>query len=74
MDPRTQRDCIDLQTNHWDMQMNQLVSVYLDYRSRDSGNGMPLSAPTVLNENENPSLNTAPVLSNIELVDTFCRP
>ncbi|KAG2338068.1 hypothetical protein BDR05DRAFT_855938, partial [Suillus weaverae] len=41
VDPRTRRDRIDLQTNHWDMQMNQLVSVYLDYQSHDSGDGMP---------------------------------
>jgi hypothetical protein len=49
--------------------MNELVHAYLEYRSRDSGDGLP----TVLNENDSPSLNTAPALSNIELVDTFCR-
>lgn len=69
VDPRTRRDRTDLQTNHWDMQMNELVHAYLEYRSRDSGDGLP----TVLNENDSPSLNTAPALSNIELVDTFCR-
>ncbi|KAG1735691.1 uncharacterized protein EDB91DRAFT_1083603 [Suillus paluster] len=49
------------------MQMNELIHAYLDYQSRDSGDGIP----TVSNENDNPSLNTALVLSNIELVDTF---
>ncbi|KAG1781182.1 hypothetical protein EV702DRAFT_1177492 [Suillus placidus] len=67
VDPRTQCDRTDLQTNHWDMQMNELVHAYLEYRSRDSGDGIP----TVLNENDSPSLNTAPALCNIELVDTF---
>ncbi|KAG2130280.1 uncharacterized protein EDB93DRAFT_1094973 [Suillus bovinus] len=49
MDPRTQHDCIELQTSHWDMQMNQLVNAYLDYRSRDSGDGMP-SLPSYPNK------------------------
>jgi hypothetical protein len=50
--------------------MDQLVDAYLDYRSRDSGDGIPLFAPAV--SNKDPSLSTAPVLTNVELVDTFC--
>lgn len=71
MDPRTRHDHIKLQNNHWDMQMDKLVNAYLDYQSRDSGDGMPSSGSVV--SNEDPSLNAVPVLSNIELVDTFCR-
>lgn len=47
--------------------MDRLVDAYLDYRSRDSGDGMPLLTPA-----EPPLNNICPGLSNIELVDTFC--
>ncbi|KAG1895733.1 uncharacterized protein F5891DRAFT_932428, partial [Suillus fuscotomentosus] len=39
--PRTRHDRIELQNNHWDMQMDKFVNAYLDYQSRDSGDGMP---------------------------------
>ncbi|KAG1837074.1 hypothetical protein C8R48DRAFT_582763, partial [Suillus tomentosus] len=71
VDPKTRHDRIELQTSHWDMQMDWLVNAYLDYRSRDSGNGIPSLASVV--SNEDPSLNAVPVLTNIELIDTFFR-
>jgi hypothetical protein len=36
------RDRIELQTEHWTVQMPWLVNAYLQYRSRDSGDGFPL--------------------------------
>ncbi|KAG1848222.1 hypothetical protein F4604DRAFT_1594049 [Suillus subluteus] len=41
VDPCTRRDRIDVQTANWNLQMEHLVSAYLDYRTRDCGNGMP---------------------------------
>ena len=32
MDTRDHRDCIELQTDHWDAQMPHLVEAYLEFR------------------------------------------
>ncbi|KAI5997581.1 hypothetical protein EDD15DRAFT_2162612 [Pisolithus albus] len=40
-DSRTWHDHIELQTEHWRLQMEQLVNAYLDYRYRDTGDGLP---------------------------------
>ncbi|KAG2152785.1 hypothetical protein DEU56DRAFT_868810 [Suillus clintonianus] len=41
VDLRTRQDRTENQTDQWDLQLDQLVDAYLDYRSRDSGDGMP---------------------------------
>ncbi|KAG1724147.1 uncharacterized protein EDB91DRAFT_1239995 [Suillus paluster] len=41
VDPRTCRDRIELQSEQWHSQIDQLVDAYLDYRLRDHGDGMP---------------------------------
>ncbi|KAG1884166.1 hypothetical protein F4604DRAFT_1920017 [Suillus subluteus] len=33
MDPRTRTDHIEVQNEHWDIQMDRLVEVYLNYRA-----------------------------------------
>lgn len=68
VDPRTRKDRIDIQNANWTAQMECLVKAYLDFRTRDRGDGMP-SAP---NEDE-PVLDHLDTLTlqNIELVDIF---
>jgi len=51
------------------MQMDRLVHAYLDYRSRDAGEGMP--TPGAAHDASGAS-GDYPVLDNIELVDIFC--
>ncbi|KAG1845226.1 hypothetical protein C8R48DRAFT_583257, partial [Suillus tomentosus] len=41
VDLRTRQDRTENQTEHWHLQLDLLVNAYLDYRSRDSGDGMP---------------------------------
>ncbi|KAG1770316.1 hypothetical protein EV702DRAFT_1249639 [Suillus placidus] len=41
VDSRTRNDHIELQTEQWSSQIDQLVKAYLDYRLRDHGDGMP---------------------------------
>ncbi|KAG1843989.1 hypothetical protein C8R48DRAFT_618306 [Suillus tomentosus] len=40
--------CINTQTAHWGLQIDRLVDAYLNYRSRDSGDGMPDISDQVL--------------------------
>ncbi|KIK20392.1 hypothetical protein PISMIDRAFT_105862 [Pisolithus microcarpus 441] len=42
-DSRTRRDRVELQTEHWTLQMDRLVDAYLDYSSRDTGDGLPVA-------------------------------
>ncbi|KAI5990639.1 hypothetical protein EDD15DRAFT_2388750 [Pisolithus albus] len=41
-DSRTRRDRVELQTEHWTLQMDRLADAYLDYSSRDMGDGLPV--------------------------------
>ncbi|KAG1763988.1 hypothetical protein EV702DRAFT_1051527 [Suillus placidus] len=41
VDPRTRTDRIESESHHWDVQIDLLVEAYLDYRHRNSGDGMP---------------------------------
>ncbi|KAG1746180.1 hypothetical protein EDB19DRAFT_1620207, partial [Suillus lakei] len=41
VDPHTRHDCIEVQTKHWNTQIDRLVNEYLDYCDRDRGDGMP---------------------------------
>lgn len=70
VDPRTRKDCIDVQNANWNIQMERLVNAYLDYRAWDCGDGMPSAS----NEDE-PMSNNADGLSlqNIELIDVFSK-
>lgn len=67
MDPRTRHDRIEIQTGHWDNQLDVLVDTYLDYRARDEGNGMPSIPDTAIMSDGLNSLS----LADIELVDIF---
>ncbi|KAG2337880.1 hypothetical protein BDR05DRAFT_857660, partial [Suillus weaverae] len=67
VDSHTHTDGIEVQNEHWGVQIEQLVSVYLDYRIQDSCNGMPSILPpgeTTLNSD-------CVSLKNIKLVDIF---
>ncbi|KAG2136551.1 uncharacterized protein EDB93DRAFT_1091557 [Suillus bovinus] len=46
VDSRTHTDRIGLQNEHWGVQIEHLVSTYLDYRTQDGGNGMPSFLPS----------------------------
>ena len=67
IDSRTCTDCVELQTNQWTAQLNNLVDAYLEYRAHDSSNGMPAATPAA-------PVNGAAsfMLADIELVDMFC--
>ncbi|KAH7904543.1 hypothetical protein BJ138DRAFT_1019008 [Hygrophoropsis aurantiaca] len=68
VDPRVRRDRIELQNEHWGLQMDRLVAAYLDYRMCDSGDGMPV--PSTL---DTTTVGTeCPALADMELVDLFC--
>lgn len=69
VDTRDRRDRVELQANQWDCQMPRLVEAYLDYRSRDLGEGFPTDVPHEVNqEHADPS----GTISDVELVDLFC--
>ncbi|KAI9574341.1 hypothetical protein HD554DRAFT_2034472 [Boletus coccyginus] len=68
-DDRDCRDRIELQSDQWSMQMPQLVSTYLEYRSHDTGDGFPPES------NEAGELPPPFTLNDIELIDLFgCSP
>ncbi|KAG2121295.1 hypothetical protein DEU56DRAFT_746730 [Suillus clintonianus] len=67
VDSCTHTDRIEVQNEHWGAQIEWLVNVYLDYRSQDGGDGMPIFLPSI-----KPILNGYCVsLKNIQLVDIF---
>ncbi|KIK33049.1 hypothetical protein CY34DRAFT_38119, partial [Suillus luteus UH-Slu-Lm8-n1] len=70
-DHRIRRDRIEDQMVHWNLQIDRLVAAYLEYRSRDSGDGMPILGDIA----DGPLLDTTDCLSidDIELVDIFKR-
>ena len=69
MDLHTHTDRIEVQNEHWGVQIEQLVSVYLNYRTQDGGDGMPSFPPS-----DEPILDGDCVsLKNIELVDIFSK-
>lgn len=69
VDARDRRDRLELQAGQWEHQMPRLVEAYLDYRSRDSGEGYPTVIPNeVVQEQMDPSR----TIHEIELVDLFC--
>ncbi|KAH7904735.1 hypothetical protein BJ138DRAFT_1106572 [Hygrophoropsis aurantiaca] len=69
VDPRVRRDRIEIQTQHWDLQIDRLVTAYLDYRARDAGDGMP----SISELEDTQDSNECPALAHIELVDIFSR-
>ncbi|RDB19588.1 hypothetical protein Hypma_013286 [Hypsizygus marmoreus] len=62
VDHRTRRDRIEIQTGHWELQMDRLVQAFLDFRLRDGGEGTPISPGNLTN-----------VVYDIEVVDSFFR-
>ncbi|KAG8220663.1 hypothetical protein J3R82DRAFT_2945 [Butyriboletus roseoflavus] len=69
VDPHTHADCVETQSHHWNTQMDCLVSAYLDYQSRDSGDGMPSEVDPLappMGEGDGS-------IVGIELVDMFNR-
>ncbi|KAG0706446.1 hypothetical protein DFH29DRAFT_872226 [Suillus ampliporus] len=74
LDPRTRHDCIEVQTEHWNTQIDHLVNEYLDYRDRDRGDGMP-RIPEILEDVIISDGSHCLSLADIELVDIFgCSP
>lgn len=67
VDPRTRHDRIEVQTEHWNTQIDRLVNEYLDYHDRDRGDGMPSipEIPEIIDGSHCLSL------ADIELVDIF---
>ena len=72
VDPCTWQDCTENRTTQWDLQLDLLVDAYLDYRSRDSGDGWPNVEETPSMEPPSDSSPQAGVsLIDIELIDLF---
>jgi hypothetical protein len=69
VDSRLRSDRVEIQTSQWALQMDRLVDAYLEYRSQDPGDGIPIPPPSVPPSEDTP--NAALVLSDIELVDMF---
>ncbi|KAG1743588.1 uncharacterized protein EDB91DRAFT_1010800, partial [Suillus paluster] len=68
VDPRTRHDRIEVQTGHWNIQLDRLVDVYIDYRDRNwQGDGVPSIPDGVINPDGSHCIS----LANIELVDLF---
>ena len=61
-DTRDRADCIELRTKEWMAQLPHLVDAYLDYRARDSGNGLP----DIDSQREHSGS-----IENVELIDMF---
>ncbi|KAI6037264.1 hypothetical protein PISMIDRAFT_105553 [Pisolithus microcarpus 441] len=61
-DSRTWHNHVELQTEHWMLQMDHLVDAYLDYSSRNTGDGL-----LVAGELEDHTQ----CLTDVELVDLF---
>ncbi|KAG6371001.1 hypothetical protein JVT61DRAFT_10719 [Boletus reticuloceps] len=74
-DTRNHRDRTAIQHDQWDIQMTYLVDAYLDYRSRDSGDGFPTSVQSAVSPeaDEEPPEHPPGTIVNIELVDMFTR-
>ncbi|KAI9449024.1 hypothetical protein HD554DRAFT_2044479 [Boletus coccyginus] len=74
-DDRSRRDRIAIQHDQWDVQMSCLVSAYLDYRLRNSGDGFPSSeVPAVSPEADEEALGYPPgTVVDVELIDIFSQ-
>lgn len=46
MDSRNRTDRVEVQTAHWEEQMDNLIQAYLAYRSQDCGDRFPCPAPS----------------------------
>ena len=70
MDSRTRTDRVEVQTAHWEEQMDNLIQAYLAYRSQDHGDRFPYSAPS---EGTPEDQNEPPFPSFIiETLDSYC--
>ncbi|KAI6111204.1 hypothetical protein F5141DRAFT_1003503 [Pisolithus sp. B1] len=63
-DLRTRHDHIELQTEHWMLQMDRLVNAYLNYCYCDMGDGLPAPEGSEIG---------AQCLVDIELIDMFSK-
>ncbi|KAG1724777.1 hypothetical protein EDB19DRAFT_1644330 [Suillus lakei] len=68
IDPRSWGERTEDQTAHWNLQMDRLVDAYLNYRSRDSGDGMP-----AMSDQDLSGVDASFSINNIELIDIFTR-
>ncbi|KAG1720449.1 hypothetical protein EDB19DRAFT_1647083 [Suillus lakei] len=68
IDPRSWGEWTEDQTAHWNLQMDRLVDAYLNYRSRDSGDGMP-----AMSDQDLSGVDTSFSINDIELIDIFTR-
>ena len=70
MDSRTRTDRVEVQTAHWEEQMDNLVQAYLAYRSQDRGE--PFLCPA-RSESTPGDQNEPPFpLFTIETLDSYC--
>ena len=67
-DDQDRRDRIELRMDHWSAQLPRLVTAYLEFRLRDSGDGLP---PADGDKQGTASLPGS--IEDIELVDIFCE-
>lgn len=72
LDSRLRSDRVEIQTHQWTDQMDRLVAAYLDYRLRDSGDGMPTPATAISPSSQDHGTGTFE-LTDIELVDMFSK-
>ncbi|KAG2157313.1 hypothetical protein DEU56DRAFT_722950 [Suillus clintonianus] len=68
IDPRSRGEWTETQTTHWNLQMDRLVDVYLDYRCRDSGDDMP-----DMSDQNMSGVNASFSINDIKLIDNFTR-
>lgn len=64
-DPRTRRDRIELQTEHWLMQIDKLIDAYLTFQANSEYDGLANQAVAM-------EPTTPPSVITIEVVDLFC--
>lgn len=66
MDSRTRTDTVEIQTAHWNAQLDKLVNSYLLYRMHDRSNGLPKEPAS--------SDNILPLRAfTLETFDTYCN-
>jgi hypothetical protein len=69
IDPRTRTDRIENESHHWDIQIDLLVEAYLDYRHRNSGDGIPQVDEIPLSPSDYDDQHIS--LGQIEFIDIF---
>lgn len=65
MDHRDRRDRIENQNSQWELQIDQLVDAYLDYRAQDCTDGIPMQSDATDLGVQTPF--------SVDSIDVFCK-